>query len=149
MVGMAFRSGISESASLQEFPATSLGISRGSSSKGSQLSCISTLLSDAFRATSHPVLIYQELSHPHPWSYCNYSVSSDINTKLLNVHEGLENQIQWTNNHMICYKEIPQIKWKAGTSLCMRGDERRQYFTLSALRISKHLNLLYFTSSFP
>lgn len=39
-------------------------------------------------------LIYQELSHLIPWSYCNYSVISDIKMKLLNIHEGLENQIQ-------------------------------------------------------
>lgn len=47
-----------------------------------------------FISTFRPILVYQELSHLLPWSYCNYSVISDIKMKLLNIHEGLENQIQ-------------------------------------------------------
>lgn len=60
------------------------------------ISTFSTLVSMSyiFVSTFCPVLIYQELSHLLPWSYCNYSVISDIKMKLLNIHEGLENQIQ-------------------------------------------------------
>ena len=47
-----------------------------------------------FISTFRPILVYQELSHLLPWSYCNYGIISDIRMKLLNIHEGLENQIQ-------------------------------------------------------
>jgi len=61
-----------------------------------------------FTATFCPVLTYQKLSHLLPWSYCNYSVISDIRMKLLNIQEGLENQIQWLNNYIIFCRKPPK-----------------------------------------
>lgn len=71
------------------------------------VSTFSALVSMSFISTFSPTLIYQELSALPPGSYCDHGIISDSEMKLLNIHQGLENQIQGANNYHLL-EENPQ-----------------------------------------